>query len=52
MVFAVLLMALTLGINVVLPKADAGATAESAQKSPSATAPAQAAQVAHSTQVN
>jgi len=51
MIFAVLLMALTLGINVVLPKADADTAADTTHKvqpvQPDATA-----QVAHSAQVN
>lgn len=47
-IFAVLLMALTLGINVVLPKVEAGAAADSAQQ----VQPAPPAQVAHIAQVN
>ncbi len=48
MVFAVLLMALTLGINVLLPQAEADAAAETAQKA----APAQTVQVSHISPVN
>lgn len=51
LVFAVLLMALTLGINVALPKAEAGASADTAQKAQPAQT-ASPAQLAHSTQIN
>lgn len=46
-VFAVLLMALTLGINVVLPKAEAGVSADTTHEAQ----PEQPAQVAHIAQV-
>lgn len=42
MLFAVLLLALTLGINVVLPKAEANGAVDTAQEAP----PAQVAQTA------
>lgn len=48
MVFAVLLMVLTLAINVALPKVEADAAADAAHKAQ----PAQPAQVAHVAQVN
>ncbi len=51
LVFAVLLMALTLGINVVLPKAEADHAADNAQKA-QPTQPAAAAEVARIAQVN
>ncbi len=47
-VFAVLLMALTLGINVALPKIEADAAADSARQ----VQPAAPVQIAHTAQVN
>lgn len=51
LVFAVLLMALTLGINVVLPKADVATTADTAPQAQPAQAP-HTVRVSHITQVN
>lgn len=48
MLFAVLLVALTLGINIALPKSDVGTAADTAQTAQ----PTPPAQVAHAAQVN
>ncbi len=51
LVFAVMLMALTLGINVVLPKVEADATADTAEQAQPARN-ATPARVAHITQID
>jgi hypothetical protein len=50
-VFAVFLMALTLGINVVLPKVESNTAVDTSQPAPSAE-PAQSVQVVHVARVN